>query len=114
MSVLKPCRAFEGVALFFQSLFNLVPEFRIAAEQLKSGPRAGLQNDPRIMGERPEFRLELAPQRIGRVVPAISQVQSQLDQRAEIFGFRVPQSLMQVRHSCSFTLSRRVEKQDRK
>jgi hypothetical protein len=87
MSVLEPCRAFESAALFFQSLLNLIPEFRIAAERLKSGPGASLQNDPRIMGECPELRLDLAPQRIGRVVPAISQVQSQLDQRAEIFGF---------------------------
>jgi hypothetical protein len=87
MSVLKPCRTFESVAVSFHALLNLIREFRIAAQRLKSGPGAGLQNDPRIMGECPEFRLDLVPQRIGGVVPAISQVQSQLDQRAEIFGF---------------------------
>jgi len=80
--VLKPCRTFESVALFFQALSNLIPEFGIAAERLKPGPGASLQNYPRIMGECPEFRVELVPQRIGRVVPAVSQVQSQLDQRA--------------------------------
>jgi hypothetical protein len=53
---------------------------RSASRTLSLARQGGLQNHPRIMGERPWLGFEPAPYWIGCVVPAVSKVQGEFGQ----------------------------------
>ena len=56
------------------------PERRVAQRLFQPGPGDGLQHHPRVVGERPQLGVELAPQLVGGVLPGGAQVERQLDE----------------------------------
>ena len=56
---------------------------RVRKRTLQRFPGDSLQHIAGVVGEFPQYRIELAPYRVGAMVPAPADVQSQIDQHIE-------------------------------
>gem|GEM_PF-2602103 len=90
----KPAGRLHGFTLGLQQLTEALAERGVVQSGLEFLARDSLENGPRIVGQLPEFGVELAPEFPFRRIPGPAQVQGQFGQRlgrgsaGEQIGFR--------------------------
>ena len=80
MGLLKPCGRLQILTLGAYVVFHLLAKSAIGRQRLEFSPRGSLQHDPGIIGQVPEFRIDLTPQLVGGMIPGPPQVQGQIEQ----------------------------------
>ena len=82
----EPARRPQIGAVFGGELVEMGDEAWIGGKLGKPGGRDVLEQEPGVMGARPQLGIDLLPQRIGAVAPGPAQIERQLAQRGERRG----------------------------
>ena len=85
MLLLEPCRTSCRLVLGSQPVINVLAEGGISQHALELVSRDRLQDDPRILSEVPQYRIERAPQSIGGMIPRPMHIQGEFRQGIEPF-----------------------------
>ncbi len=71
---------------------------RICCHRLEPRARHGLQHEPRVVGQRPEFRIESPPDGIGRMIERPAQIQRQFREGVGAERLREASGIGRVAH----------------
>ena len=96
VSLLKPRRRLAGIPSRLHERVKTLAESRIGQHALQFLARHRLQHDPGIPRQRPEFGIQLSPDRVGGVVPRRTHIQGQFGQGVEPLDIRGKQKFLRM------------------
>ena len=88
MGLLKPCRRHRGIPPDLHQVVDCVAESGIGQDSLEFLPGDRLQDDPSVVGELPQNRIQLLPHCVGGVIPRRTHIQGKLGKGIESFYVR--------------------------